>query len=174
MGGLGNEEASDINEIWEDNSDSNIMNKIKNKGFKGELKDDFEIESDLENENITNNSKFNINLGFNILEKNKLKDIKNQIINFRPIKQIINTISYQYFNLIINNIKKSIEFINIFSPTKIDLNDLKSFSFKRSYLKDPLIKDFSIVKELENILFLKMKKKKKRIIKICLQKLKKI
>ena len=158
LGGLGNEEASDINEIWEDNSDSYSMNKIKNKGFKGELNDDFEIESDLENENITDNSKFNINLGFNILEKNKLKDIKNQIINFRPIKQIINTVSYQYFNLIINNIKKSIEFINIFSPTKIDLNDLKSFSFKRSYLKDTLIKDFSIVKELENILFPKNEK----------------
>jgi hypothetical protein len=59
LGGLGNEEASDINEIWEDNSDSYSMNKIKNKGFNGELKDDFEIESDLENENITNNSKFN-------------------------------------------------------------------------------------------------------------------
>ena len=79
--------------------------------------------------------------------------MKKLIINYGPIKQIINTVTYQYFNLIITNLKKTIEFINVFSPVKFNLNDLKTFSFKKSYLKDPLIKDFSFVKELDNILF---------------------
>ena len=154
FGGFGKEDTNKIYKSFSDDDDlEQIINKYNRKGSNYELKDDFEKEENLEDENITDNSKFNINLGLNIFNKNKIKDIRNQILKFGPIKQMINTISYQYLNLIINNIKKSLEFFNVFSPTKISLNNLKTFSFKRSYLKDPLIKDFSYVKELDNILF---------------------
>ena len=153
FGGSGKEDANTFDDLWDDDSGDHIINKIKRKGFSGKLKDDFENEENLENENITDNSKININLGINILNKNKIKDMKKLIINYGPIKQIINTVTYQYFNLIITNLKKTIEFINVFSPVKFNLNDLKTFSFKKSYLKDPLIKDFSFIQELDNILF---------------------
>ena len=123
----------------------------KFKRYNGILKDDFEKADNSDNDtNNFDNLKINLNLGNIFDDKNKIKDIKNAILQSGPVKEIINSILNEYIKI---NIINTIKVINGLLPTPIKMEDLPSFKFNRSYLKDPLIKDVIYIKEFNKILF---------------------
>ena len=135
-------------------------NRIKRNGFYGDLRDDYEKDEDFNSENSkVKDSKIKIP-DFNIFDENKFKNIKNDILNSEPIKRTVYSLANEYLNsYILNNINKTLNIANQFLPIKISLNDLKTFSIRRSYLKDPLFKNIPFIDEFNKLLFEDDKKK---------------
>ena len=91
----------------------------------------------------------------NFFESSRYNNIKKTILNFKPIKEIINIIGNEYINKIVNdNINILLNLSNLYFNTSINLKDLSSFNIKKSDLNklSSLIK-FGI-SDLYNILSL--------------------
>ena len=144
------------------NSEKILNNKIKKKGFNGDLRDDYEKEEyDSENSKIKD-SKININPDFNLFDENKFKNIKYDILNSEPIKKAIYSLINEYINhYFVNYVNKTLDMVNQLLPIKVTLKDLKTFSIRRSYLKDPLFRNIPFVDEFYKLLFEDDKKKEK-------------
>ena len=134
-------------------------------------------EYESEEYNDKNNEKIKINLGFNIFDNTKYKEIRNYILKSPPVKKALNTILDEYVKKnIVNNVYKALGVLNYFLPKAMQLKEIKDLNkiyIKRIYLKDPLIKDIPFVKELDDVLF-GNKKKEDMNNKNSLQKLKRV
>ena len=73
--------------------------------------------------------------GFKFFSNNRYNDVKNAMLNSKPIKEIINEVANEFINKFINeNINNLIEIINEYYPNIFDLKDLSSFSMKKTDL----------------------------------------
>ena len=128
-------EGGSPNEKEEEEYNKTIKDRIK-------LKDIYEKEDNIS----INNEKFykdifepenDFHIGKKFFGSNRYKNVKNAILNSKPIKEIINIIANEIINKIINeNINKLLKLINEYFPNNINLNDLSSFSVKKSELKN--------------------------------------
>ena len=73
--------------------------------------------------------------GIKFFTNNKINEVKNAMLNSKPIKEIINEVANEFINIFINeNINKLLQIINEYYPNTFDLKDLSSFSMKKTDL----------------------------------------
>ena len=125
--------------------------------FKGNLKDKYEKEDDIDNFNIDNIINFNpindFKLQLNLNDTNKDKGNKNNILNYRPLKPIIINIVNEYINtVVVDYIDKSMKLFNQIFPNKINYKNLTNFIIKKNDLM-LLVNDIPYAKDLLNNFF---------------------
>jgi len=97
-----------------------------------------------EDESLINNTsyyydKFDIENDFKKRSKfftnSKYNDIKNAMLNSKPIKEVMNVVANEFINTFINEyINKLIQILNELYPNSFNLKELSSFSMKKSDL----------------------------------------
>ena len=97
-----------------------------------------------------------------IIQENKnYKKIKKSIVKSNLFKEILDNFLQAIINKKLNNqINQIIQSINKFLPNKLNLNDIKNLSMKKSYLTNPILQNNPYIKSLTKILFPEESKEK--------------